>query len=94
MVQMILQHRDYQQTSMTLGGVPELLQKINEVIIQFKPLTPTLTAILIQAVQLSKLKSDGQWCSSFQLAYSIALWEMEAFSLTLKSLVMNFNIGG
>ncbi|XP_072736203.1 ankyrin repeat domain-containing protein 13A isoform X3 [Ciconia boyciana] len=30
MVQMILQHRDYQQTSMTLGGVPELLQKINE----------------------------------------------------------------
>ncbi|PKU29700.1 ankyrin repeat domain-containing protein 13a [Limosa lapponica baueri] len=27
---MILQHRDYQQTSMTLGGVPELLQKINE----------------------------------------------------------------
>lgn len=33
MVQMILQHRDYQQTSMTLGGVPELLQKINEVII-------------------------------------------------------------
>lgn len=33
MVQLILQHRDYQQTSMTLGGVPELLQKINEVII-------------------------------------------------------------
>lgn len=33
MVQMILQHRDYQQTAMTLGGVPELLQKINEVII-------------------------------------------------------------
>ncbi|KAM3661490.1 ankyrin repeat domain-containing protein 13A isoform 3-T3 [Ammospiza maritima maritima] len=30
MVQLILQHRDYQQTSMTLGGVPELLQKINE----------------------------------------------------------------
>lgn len=33
MVQMILQHRDYQQTAMTLGGVPELLQKINEVIV-------------------------------------------------------------
>ncbi|NWR29999.1 AN13A protein, partial [Tachuris rubrigastra] len=33
MVQMILQHRDYQQAFMTLGGVPELLQKINEVII-------------------------------------------------------------
>ncbi|NXK92704.1 AN13A protein, partial [Formicarius rufipectus] len=32
MVQMILQHRDYQQAYMTLGGVPELLQKINEVI--------------------------------------------------------------
>ncbi|NXP25201.1 AN13A protein, partial [Scytalopus superciliaris] len=30
MVQMILQHRDYQQAYMTLGGVPELLQKINE----------------------------------------------------------------
>ncbi|OXB62173.1 hypothetical protein ASZ78_015355 [Callipepla squamata] len=30
MVHMILQHRDYQQTSRTLGGVPELLQKINE----------------------------------------------------------------
>ncbi|NWH78974.1 AN13A protein, partial [Piaya cayana] len=30
MLQMILQHRDYQQTAMTLGGVPELLQKINE----------------------------------------------------------------
>ncbi|XP_064530958.1 ankyrin repeat domain-containing protein 13A isoform X1 [Pseudopipra pipra] len=30
MVQMILQHRDYQQAFMTLGGVPELLQKINE----------------------------------------------------------------
>lgn len=33
MVQLILQHRDYQQTSMTLGGVPELLQKISEVMI-------------------------------------------------------------
>ncbi|NWS13384.1 AN13A protein, partial [Pachyramphus minor] len=33
MVQMILQHRDYQQAFMTLEGVPELLQKINEVII-------------------------------------------------------------
>ncbi|NXM77688.1 AN13A protein, partial [Serilophus lunatus] len=32
MVQMVLQHRDYQQAFMTLGGVPELLQKINEVI--------------------------------------------------------------
>ncbi|NXL87081.1 AN13A protein, partial [Alectura lathami] len=31
MVHMILQHRDYQQTARTLGGVPELLQKINEV---------------------------------------------------------------
>uniref|UniRef100_A0A8D2LVF4 Ankyrin repeat domain 13A n=1 Tax=Varanus komodoensis TaxID=61221 RepID=A0A8D2LVF4_VARKO len=30
MVHMVLQHRDYQQTSTTLGGVPELLQKINE----------------------------------------------------------------
>ncbi|NXM05754.1 AN13A protein, partial [Tyrannus savana] len=40
MVQMILQHRDYQQAFMTLGGVPELLQKINEVIISCKPLTP------------------------------------------------------
>ncbi|XP_021268778.1 ankyrin repeat domain-containing protein 13A isoform X2 [Numida meleagris] len=30
MVHMILQHRDYQQVSRTLGGVPELLQKINE----------------------------------------------------------------
>ncbi|KFW83333.1 Ankyrin repeat domain-containing protein 13A, partial [Manacus vitellinus] len=30
MVQMVLQHRDYQQAFMTLGGVPELLQKINE----------------------------------------------------------------
>ncbi|CAI5789497.1 repeat domain-containing 13A isoform X1 [Podarcis lilfordi] len=30
MVHMILQHRDYHQTSTTLGGVPELLQKINE----------------------------------------------------------------
>ncbi|XP_054852433.1 ankyrin repeat domain-containing protein 13A isoform X2 [Eublepharis macularius] len=30
MVHMILQHRDYRQTSTTLGGVPELLQKINE----------------------------------------------------------------
>lgn len=40
MVQMILQHRDYQQTSRTLGGVPELLQKINEVAIQFQPLPP------------------------------------------------------
>uniref|UniRef100_A0ABM5F2H1 Ankyrin repeat domain-containing protein 13A isoform X1 n=2 Tax=Pogona vitticeps TaxID=103695 RepID=A0ABM5F2H1_9SAUR len=30
MVQMILQHRDYHQASTTLGGVPELLQKINE----------------------------------------------------------------
>lgn len=33
MVQMILQHRDYQLTSMTLGGVPELLQKISEVMV-------------------------------------------------------------
>ncbi|XP_063000195.1 ankyrin repeat domain-containing protein 13A isoform X2 [Elgaria multicarinata webbii] len=30
MVHMVLQHRDYHQTSTTLGGVPELLQKINE----------------------------------------------------------------
>ncbi|XP_077163749.1 ankyrin repeat domain-containing protein 13A isoform X1 [Paroedura picta] len=30
MVHVILQHRDYHQTSTTLGGVPELLQKINE----------------------------------------------------------------
>nr|XP_056715275.1 ankyrin repeat domain-containing protein 13A [Euleptes europaea]XP_056715276.1 ankyrin repeat domain-containing protein 13A [Euleptes europaea] len=30
MVHMILQHRDYHQTSTTLGGVPELLQKINK----------------------------------------------------------------
>lgn len=30
MVHMTLQHRDYHQTSTTLGGVPELLQKINE----------------------------------------------------------------
>lgn len=30
-VHMVLQHRDYQQTSTTLGGVPELLQKISEV---------------------------------------------------------------
>ncbi|XP_053135906.1 ankyrin repeat domain-containing protein 13A isoform X3 [Hemicordylus capensis] len=30
MVHMILQHRNYQQTSATLGGVPELLQKIKE----------------------------------------------------------------
>uniref|UniRef100_A0A8D0GV18 Ankyrin repeat domain-containing protein n=1 Tax=Sphenodon punctatus TaxID=8508 RepID=A0A8D0GV18_SPHPU len=30
MVHMILQHRDYRQTATTLGGVPELLQKINE----------------------------------------------------------------
>lgn len=30
MVHMIMQHRDYQQASRTLGGVPELLQKINE----------------------------------------------------------------
>ncbi|XP_061458577.1 ankyrin repeat domain-containing protein 13A isoform X2 [Rhineura floridana] len=30
MVHTILQHRDYHQTSATLGGVPELLQKINE----------------------------------------------------------------
>ncbi|KFP70365.1 PREDICTED: ankyrin repeat domain-containing protein 13A [Acanthisitta chloris] len=30
LVQMILQHRDYQQASRTLGGVPELLQKINQ----------------------------------------------------------------
>ncbi|XP_063171721.1 ankyrin repeat domain-containing protein 13A [Candoia aspera] len=29
-VHMVLQHRDYQQTSTTLGGVPELLQKISE----------------------------------------------------------------
>ncbi|XP_077691572.1 ankyrin repeat domain-containing protein 13A isoform X3 [Eretmochelys imbricata] len=31
MAYLILQHRDYHQTSATLGGVPELLQKINEV---------------------------------------------------------------
>ncbi|XP_043354162.1 ankyrin repeat domain-containing protein 13A isoform X5 [Dermochelys coriacea] len=30
MAYLILQHRDYHQTSATLGGVPELLQKINE----------------------------------------------------------------
>ncbi|XP_067395537.1 ankyrin repeat domain-containing protein 13A isoform X1 [Emydura macquarii macquarii] len=30
MAHLILQHRDYHQTSATLGGVPELLQKINE----------------------------------------------------------------
>ncbi|XP_060105725.1 ankyrin repeat domain-containing protein 13A isoform X2 [Heteronotia binoei] len=30
MVHLILQHRDYHQTSTTLGGVPELLQKINK----------------------------------------------------------------
>uniref|UniRef100_A0A8C6XXI3 Ankyrin repeat domain 13A n=1 Tax=Naja naja TaxID=35670 RepID=A0A8C6XXI3_NAJNA len=29
-VHMVLQHRDFQQTSTTLGGVPELLQKISE----------------------------------------------------------------
>ncbi|XP_066465710.1 ankyrin repeat domain-containing protein 13A isoform X2 [Tiliqua scincoides] len=30
MVHTVLQHRDYHQTSATLGGVPELLQKISE----------------------------------------------------------------
>lgn len=31
LVHTILQHRDFHQTSTTLGGVPELLQKISEV---------------------------------------------------------------
>ncbi|XP_060640751.2 ankyrin repeat domain-containing protein 13A isoform X1 [Anolis sagrei] len=30
MVHLVLQHRDFQQTANTLGGVPELLQKINQ----------------------------------------------------------------
>ncbi|NWQ59319.1 AN13A protein, partial [Neopipo cinnamomea] len=49
MVQMILQHRDYQQAFMTLGGVPELLQKINEVIISFLCAAP-LDCLLVPSL--------------------------------------------
>lgn len=37
MVQLVLQRRDYLKASTALGGVPELLSKIREVLLRFFP---------------------------------------------------------
>lgn len=47
MVHTVLQHRDYHNTSMALGGVPELLHRILEVAVRVAmPHSEPITAVI------------------------------------------------
>ncbi|XP_050780399.1 ankyrin repeat domain-containing protein 13A isoform X4 [Gopherus flavomarginatus] len=76
MAYLILQHRDYHQTSATLGGVPELLQKINEF-----HLFPECVQMIPVASGKAELNTGG-WAELIEINHDDKVVTTERFEIS------------